>query len=289
MKASDSEKAEILAQALPYIKRYSGKTVVVKYGGAAMVNESLRAVVAQDLALMSAVGIRTVLVHGGGPEIDATLRRLGKEPEFVGGLRYTDEETMDVVQMVLAGKINKDLVAMIERQGGKAVGLCGVDGCLLPAHRLCGEKDLGLVGEIEGVNREVLDLVLGSGFIPVVSTVAIGSGEDEKLYNVNADTAAAEIALALQAEKFILLTDVPGILRDQSAVDTLLADLKCSEVPALIQSGAISGGMLPKVKCCVRAVEGGVPRAHIIDGRSPHSLLLEVFSDRGIGTMIRKD
>jgi len=289
MNASDSEKAEILAQALPYIKRYSGKTIVVKYGGAAMVNESSRAVVAQDLSLMSAVGIRTVLVHGGGPEIDTVLRRLGKEPEFVDGLRYTDEETMDIVQMVLAGKTNKDLVAMIERQGGRAIGLCGADGCLLPAHRFCGGKDLGLVGEIEGVNREVLDLALNSGFIPVVSTIAIGTGEDEKLYNVNADTAAAEIAVALGAEKFILLTDVPGILRDQSSVGTLLPELRCSEVSALVAGGVISGGMLPKVKCCVRAVEGGVPRAHIIDGRSPHSLLLEVFSDRGIGTMIRKD
>jgi len=286
MTVTDSERAEILAQALPYIKRYAGKTVVVKYGGAALVNESARAVVAQDLALMSCVGIRTVLVHGGGPEIDATLRRLGKEPEFVGGLRYTDEETMDVVEMVLAGKVNKDLVAVIGRQGGKAVGLCGADGCLLPAHRLEKGPDLGLVGEIEGVNREILDLALGAGFIPVVATVAMGTGDDERLYNVNADTAAAEIAVALGAEKFILLTDVPGILRDPSDEGTLIQELRHGEVASLVESGVVTKGMIPKVRCCVRAVEGGVKRAHIIDGRSPHSLLLEVFSDRGIGTMI---
>jgi acetylglutamate kinase len=193
---------------------------------------------------------------------------------------------MDVVEMVLAGKVNKDLVAVIERQGGKAIGLCGVDGCLLPAHRLAKGPDLGLVGEIEGVNREILDLALGAGFIPVIATIAMGSGDDDKLYNVNADTAAAEIAVAIGAEKLVLLTDVPGILRDSRDINTLIPELKCKEVSGLVESGVVSKGMIPKVQCCVRAVEGGVKRAHIIDGRLPHSLLLEVFSDRGIGTMI---
>lgn len=286
MIVSDSAKADILAQALPYIRRYAGKTVVVKYGGAAMVNEGVRSAVAQDLALMTCVGIRTVLVHGGGPEIDTALRRLGKEPQFVGGLRYTDEETMEVVQMVLAGKVNKDLVATIQRHGGAALGLCGMDGGLLLAHRLENGADLGLVGEIEAVNRKALEIALEAGFIPVVATVAMGSGDDEQVYNVNADTAAAEIAIALGAEKLILLTDVPGILRDPGDENTLVSELSRGEAARLAERNIISKGMIPKVACCVRAVDGGVSRAHIIDGRSPHSLLLEVFSDRGIGTMI---
>jgi len=292
MSISQSEKALILAQALPYIQRYRGKTVVVKYGGAAMVNESLRAAVAEDLVLMSCVGIRTVLVHGGGPEIDAMLRRLGKEPVFIGGLRYTDEETMEVVQMVLAGKVNKDLAGLIRRAGGRALGLCGLDGGLLSAERRTsagadGEVvDLGLVGEIVRVEAEVLRTALDGGYIPVVATVAGGVGGDPKSYNVNADSAAAAIAIALGAEKLLLLTDVPGILRNMRDEGTLIKELRRSELEGYIKEGIVSKGMIPKVECCARAVDGGVARAHIIDGRSPHSLLIELFSDAGIGTMI---
>jgi acetylglutamate kinase len=284
---SDSEKAALLAQALPYIRRYQGKTVVVKYGGAAMVNESLREAVAEDLVLMGCVGIRAVLVHGGGPEIDAMLRRLGKEPQFIGGLRYTDEETMEVVQMVLAGKVNKELAGLIGRAGGKAIGLCGLDGGLLSARRReAGGVDLGLVGEIAEVRTEVLEAALAGGFVPVVATVAGGVGGDHKSYNVNADTAAADIAIALGAEKLLLLTDVPGILRDLRDEGTLIKEIRRSELGDYIKGGIVSKGMIPKVECCARAVDGGVRRAHIIDGRSPHSLLVELFSDAGIGTMI---
>jgi acetylglutamate kinase len=281
-----NERAAILAQALPYIQRYAGKTIVVKYGGAAMVNESLRAAVAEDLVLMAAVGVRAVLVHGGGPEIDAMLRRLGKEPVFVQGLRYTDEETMEVVQMVLAGKVNKDLVGLIGRAGGAALGLCGLDGGLLKAERKIGGPDLGLVGEIREVNSGVLSAALDGGFIPVVATVSGGLGNDVKSYNVNADTAAAEIAAALGAEKLVLLTDVPGILRDLKDEQTLIKELPRSEIEGLKKEGILSKGMIPKVACCASAVDGGVKRAHIIDGRVPHSLLVELFSDAGIGTMI---
>ncbi len=293
MGISDSEKAGILAQALPYIQRFQGKTIVVKYGGAAMVNESVRAAVAEDLVLMSCVGIRTVLVHGGGPEIDAMLRRLGKEPVFVDGLRYTDEETMEVVQMVLAGKVNKDLVGLIQRSGGKALGLCGLDGGLLAAKRKTAGPggtacpDLGLVGEIVEVRAEVLLAAMDGGYIPVVATVAGGVGGDGKSYNVNADSAAAEIAVALRAEKLILLTDVPGILRDVRDKGTLIKQMRRSEMDGFVKEGMVSKGMIPKVECCARAVDGGVARAHIIDGRSPHSLLVELFSDSGIGTMIQ--
>jgi acetylglutamate kinase len=287
---SDSEKAGLLAQALPYIQSYRGKTIVVKYGGAAMVNESLRAAVAEDLVLMSCVGIRAVLVHGGGPEIDAMLRRLGKEPVFVDGLRYTDEETMEVVQMVLAGKVNKDLVGLIQRAGGAALGLCGLDGGLLSATRMGkggpGGADLGLVGEIAEVRVEVLRAAMNGGYIPVVATVAGGIGGDPKSYNVNADSAAADIAIALGAEKLLLLTDVPGILRDLRDEGTLIKEMLRSELDDYKKEGILSKGMIPKVECCARAVDGGVARAHIIDGRSPHSLLIELFSDAGIGTMI---
>jgi acetylglutamate kinase len=284
---SQSERAGILVQALPYIQRYRGKTIVVKYGGAAMVNESLRAAVAEDLVLMSCVGIRTVLVHGGGPEIDAMLRRLGKEPVFIGGLRYTDEETMEVVQMVLAGKVNKELASLIRRAGGKALGLCGLDGGLLSAERRSsGGADLGLVGEIVEVKAEVLETALAGGFVPVVATVAGGVGGDPKSYNVNADTAAADIAIALRAEKLLLLTDVPGILRDLRDEGTLIKEMRRSELEGFVKGGIVSKGMIPKVECCARAVDGGVARAHIIDGRAPHSLLVELFSDTGIGTMI---
>lgn len=286
MALSDSSRAEVLIQAFPYIERFRGRTVVVKYGGAAMVNEGIRTAVVEDLLFMASVGIRTVLVHGGGPEIDGMLRRLGKEPQFIGGLRFTDSETMEVVQMVLAGKVNKDLVALIQRGGGRALGLCGADGGLLTALPREAGPDLGLVGEITQVDPRVVNLALDSGLIPVIATVAMGGTEDEAFYNVNADTAAAEIAVALGAEKLVLLTDVPGLLRDPQDPATLIAELPRTEVPGLVKAGIVSKGMIPKVECCARAVEGGVKRSHIIDGRSPHSLLLEVFSDRGIGTMI---
>ena len=286
---TNNERAAVLSQALPYIKEFRGKTLVVKYGGAAMINESLRAEVASDLALMSCVGIRAVLVHGGGPEIDAMLRRLGKEPKFVGGLRYTDEETMEVVQMVLAGKVNKDLVGLLGKAGCPAVGLCGVDGGLITARRHSKGQDLGLVGEIESVDPAVLEAALKGGFLPVVATVAAGAegeGAAHKAYNVNADTAAAAIAVALKAEKLVLLTDVPGILRDVSDSGTLVRELPRSGAAALIKEGVVTKGMIPKVECCARAVEEGVGKAPIIDGRVPPSLLVELFTDAGIGTMI---
>ncbi len=286
---TNNERAAVLSQALPYIKAFRGKTVVVKYGGAAMINETLRAEVASDLALMSCVGIRAVLVHGGGPEIDAMLRRLGKEPKFVNGLRFTDEETMEVVQMVLAGKVNKDLVGLLGKAGCPAVGLCGVDGGLITARRHSKGEDLGLVGEIEGVNPALLEAALQGGFLPVVATVAAGAegeGAAHKAYNINADTAAAAIAVALKAEKLVLLTDVPGILRDVSDSATLVRELPRSGAAALIKEGVVTKGMIPKVECCAKAVEDGVGKAHIIDGRVPHALLVELFTDAGIGTMI---
>ncbi len=286
---TNSERAAVLSQALPYIKEFRGKTLVVKYGGAAMVNEALRADVAADLALMNCVGIRTVLVHGGGPEIDAMLRRLGKEPKFVNGLRYTDEETMDVVQMVLAGSVNKDLVNLLERSGCHALGLCGIDGGLIKARKYSKGSDLGLVGEIESVDPGPLRAALEGGFLPVVATIASAvddAGSSPRSYNVNADTAAAAIAAALGAEKLILLTDVPGILRNIDDPGTLVRELPHSEAAALIKEGIVSKGMIPKVECCAKAVEEGVGRAHIIDGRVPHSLLMELFTDAGIGTMI---
>ena len=287
MSIPNNARADILIQAMPYIRQFSGKNVVVKYGGAAMVNEGVRTAVAQDLVLMRMIGMRPVLVHGGGPEIDKLLSRLGKERVFVDGLRYTDEETMEVVQMVLAGKVNKDLADLIQRQGGKAVGLCGVDGGLLTAERYTRDgKDLGLVGEITKVDPAVLSKLMDDGFIPIVSTIAAGAGEDYNLYNINADTAAAEIAAALGAEKLLLLTDVAGILEDLSDSSTLISEIDRSQVPGLIQRGVVSGGMIPKVECCVRALSGGVRTASILDGRAPHALVLELFSDSGAGTMI---
>lgn len=285
MDIPENARADILVQALPYIKDWAGKTVVVKYGGAAMTNEYVRQAVAQDIVLMSTVGIRTVLVHGGGPEIDAMLRRIGKEPVFVKGLRYTDEETMEVVRMVLSGKVNKDIVALIDREGGRALGLSGVDGAMIKSKRYA-KEDLGFVGEVIGVDPAPLLAALAGGFVPVVSTVGVGVKDDENYYNINADTAAAEIAIALKAEKLMLLTDVPGILRDLSDLSTLIDEISRAELPELVRSGVVAKGMIPKVECCARAVEAGVSRAHIIDGRAPHSLILELFTDTGSGTMI---
>jgi acetylglutamate kinase len=283
-----ADRAEILVNALPYIQKFLGKTVVVKYGGNAMINEDLKAAVIQDVILMSCVGIRTVLVHGGGPEIEAMLKKIHKESRFINGLRYTDEETMEIVQMVLCGKINKDLCSLIQQRGGRAMGLCGIDGALLQARRLrTGGEDLGLVGEIETVDTRLLDSVLDTGVIPVVSSVAYGIGEETGLsLNINADTAAAKIAGALGAEKLLLMTDVRGLLRDVQNPDSLIKEICRSDLEALKKDGIVSKGMIPKVDCCTLALDGGVKKAHIIDGRLPHALLIELFTDEGIGTMI---
>ena len=286
MEFSYADRAKVLAEALPYIQKYSGKTVVVKYGGNAMVSDELRRAVISDIILLKLVGINVVVVHGGGPEINEMLSRVGKESRFVGGLRYTDRETMDIVQMVLCGKVNKDLVATMNRAGGSAVGLCGLDGGMLQAVRMNKDGvDYGLVGDIVAVQPKAILDAIQDGFIAVISTVAHGVDEDTS-YNVNADTAAARIAVALGAEKLILLTDVRGLLRDRNDESTLISQVRLSEVPLLVREGVISGGMIPKVDCCVDAVRNGVSRTHILDGRIHHSILIEVLSHAGIGTMI---
>jgi acetylglutamate kinase len=283
---SNPDRAEVLIHALPYIQKYRGRTMVIKYGGNAMLNAALKAAVIEDLILMNCVGIRTVLVHGGGPEIENMLSALGKESRFVNGLRYTDEETMEVVQMVLCGKVNKDITALIENSGGRALGLCGIDGAMLKARKLSG-GELGLVGEITAVDTSVLENILSAGSIPVVSSVAIGTDEDEgKVFNVNADTAAAKIAAALGAEKLILMTDVRGILKDLHDENSLVKVADRAALETLKQSGIISKGMIPKVDCCLLAMDAGVKKAHIIDGRLTHAVLIELFTDEGIGTMI---
>ena len=277
------ERAEVLAEALPYIQKFYGKTIVVKYGGNAMISEDLRKAVISDIILLSLVGIRVVVVRGGGPEISAMLKKIGKESRFVDGLRYTDAETMDIVQQILCGKVNKDLVATLNRTGGRAVGLCGMDAGLFQARRL--DEKYGLVGEIVQVDPQPVEDCLGNGYVPVVSTVAQGV-DAETAYNINADTAAAKLAVALHAEKLILLTDVRGLLRDAHDEETLIHVAHLHEIPGLVKDGVISGGMIPKVDCCVEAVRQGVPRTHILDGRIPHSILIEMLSDKGIGTMI---
>ena len=278
--------AGVLIEALPYIQKYYGKTVVVKYGGNAMVNEELKDAVIHDIVLLSLVGVRVVVVHGGGPEINAMLKKIGKKSEFVNGLRYTDRETMDIVQMVLCGKVNKDLVTLLNHAGGRGVGLCGIDGGLFQAVRKVDEDgtDYGYVGDIKKVNPEPVIDMLDAGYIPVISTVAQGIDEDTG-YNINADLAASKLAVALQAEKLILLTDVRGLLLDRNDESTLLPEVKVSGVPKLIKDGVIAGGMIPKVDCCVEAVREGVRRANIQDGRVAHSILIELFSDNGVGTM----
>ena len=286
MNLSHSDRAQVLVEALPYIQRYYGKTIVVKYGGNAMVSDELRKAVISDIILLKLVGINVVVVHGGGPEINELLEKTGKESRFVNGLRYTDEETMEAVQMVLCGKVNKNLVMTLNRAGGQAVGLCGLDGGMLQAVRRRVEGvDYGLVGDVTEVNPKVILDAIHDGFIPVVSTVAQGA-DAETSYNVNADTAAAKIAVAVGAEKLILLTDVRGLLRDRSDESTLISQVRLPEVPELVGQGIITGGMIPKVACCVDAVENGVRRTHILDGRIPHSILIEVLSHAGIGTMI---
>ena len=278
-----AQRAQVLAEALPYIQKYYGKTVVVKYGGNAMISDELRRAVISDLILLHLVGIRVVVVHGGGPEISEMLQKLGKESRFVDGLRHTDEETMDVVQQVLCGKVNKNLVATLNQTGGRAVGLCGMDAGLFQAKML--DEKYGLVGEITAVEPTVVVDALENGYIPVVSTVAQGT-DGPTAYNINADTAAAKLAVALKAEKLLLLTDVRGLLRDPADEDTLLPEVRLSQVPGLVKDGVIQGGMLPKVTCCVEAVRSGVKNAVILDGRIPHSLLIELLSDAGIGTML---
>ena len=276
--------SKVLVEALPYFKQWCGKVVVVKYGGNAMLNEELKAAVMEDIILLSTIGIKVVLVHGGGPEINNMLSKIGKESKFVDGLRYTDSETMEVVQMVLTGKLNKDIVGLLLQKGGKAVGLSGVDSGLIRARKT--EKDLGFVGEVTSVNPEIINSLLDKGFIPVVSTVALGEEGDSSRYNINADTAAAKIAVALKSEKFVQLTNVPGVLRNIDDSSTLIKRIERTALGSLKATGIIAGGMIPKIECCLTALEGGVPRTHIIDGRVPHSLLIEMFSDRGIGTMI---
>ncbi|MEN6297485.1 MAG: acetylglutamate kinase [Rectinema sp.] len=284
----DQFDADVLIEALPYLRRFSGKIIVIKYGGAAMINEGVRQTVIQDLILMQQVGMKPVLVHGGGPEIDRMLKKFNKETVSVEGLRYTDDETMEIVQMVLAGKVNKDLVELFSRTGGKAVGICGSDGGLFMAKRLRKNgQDLGLVGDIQAVNTEMVRVLLDNGIIPVVASIALRSDEEGGFYNVNADTAAGALAIALKAEKLILLTDVPGVMEDKTDLGTLIREMDVQMAKTLMKKGVIKAGMIPKVEGCLQAIAQGVSAAHIVDGRSPHSLLVELFTDTGMGTMIR--
>ena len=281
MEISNNIRAQVLVEALPYIQKYTNKIVVIKYGGNAMINEELKDAVMGDIALLSLIGIKVVLVHGGGPEITDMLNKVGKKSEFVDGLRVTDKETADIVQMVLAGKVNKSLVALLGRLGCKAVGLCGADNHLITAEAK--DERLGYVGEITGINPEpILDL-LNLGYIPVVSTT--GCDADGNVYNINADTAAAKIAGVLNAASFISMTDIAGLLRDKDDPSTLIPKVYVSDSPQLINEGIISGGMIPKIECCREAIRRGVEKVFIIDGRVPHALLIETLTDEGLGTM----
>ena len=277
---TNMERAEVLTAALPYIRKYTGQTVVVKYGGNAMINKQLKQQVMEDIVLLWLIGVRVVLVHGGGPEISDLMDRLGKKPEFVDGLRVTDRETMDIVQMVLAGKVNKTLVNLLEMKGGKAVGLSGMDGRLLQ----CSAKDerLGFVGEIQKVHINPVTDLLGNGYIPVVSTV--GCDKSGNAYNINGDTAAAYIAGALGAKTLIMMTDIAGILKDKNDPSTLIPEISLDELSSLQENGIISGGMIPKVECCATAISRGVKNVVIMDGRVPHSILMELLTDEGAGT-----
>ena len=287
MKNNNMVRAKTLVEALPYIQKFTGKVVVIKYGGNAMISEELFDAVIEDMILLQLVGIRAVLVHGGGPDISEMLDKLGMKSHFVNGLRYTDKETMDVVQSVLCGKVNKDLVSTIARKGGSAVGLCGLDGKLLEAHKMDkGDgEDYGLVGDIVNVNPEVVLQAISDGHIPVIATVAYGI-DNETAYNVNADTAAAKLAIALGAEKLILLTNTRGVLREKDKEETLIQQIEKHEIEDLVAQGIIEGGMIPKIECCADAINGGVHRTHILDGRTPHSILIEMLTDEGAGTMI---
>jgi len=279
----EATRVRVLSEALPYIQQFSGRTVVVKYGGAAMKDSSLKDKVMRDIVFLSCVGLRPVVVHGGGPEINSWLDKLGIEPQFKDGLRVTDAATMDVVEMVLVGRVNKEIVSLINQAGGLAVGICGKDGNLIKA-RPEGRQGIGFVGEVNSIDVKLLNSLVSSGYIPVVSSVA--ADETGQAYNINADTVAGELAAALGAEKLILLTDTAGILKDYKDPSTLLAKVDIQEARQLISSGVVSGGMIPKVGCCVRSLAQGVKAAHIIDGRIPHSLLLEIFTDAGIGSML---
>ena len=283
MEISNEIKTQVLVQALPYIQKYNNKVIVIKYGGNAMINDDLKNAVMSDLVLLSLVGIKVVLVHGGGPEITDMLKRVGKESKFVNGLRYTDQETAEIVQMVLAGKINKSLVSLLHQHQGKAMGLCGIDGAMFQVEKHKGESDLGFVGDVTAVDTAPIQVALQNGYIPVISTV--GADDEGNIYNINADTAAAQIAASLHAENLILMTDIKGLLRDKDDESTLIPFVQVSEVPSLVRQGIISGGMIPKIECCVESVRRGVKRAVILDGRIAHSILIEIFSDEGIGTM----
>ena len=283
---------DVLIEALPYIKKFHGKKILIKYGGHAMVDEESKTSTARDTVLLKYVGMKPLIVHGGGPEISRSMDKLGKEPKFIKGLRVTDKETMEIIEMVLVGKISTEIVSELINHDGKAISLSGKDSSLIFAHKKPASKideeivDLGLVGEVDCVNNDLLEMFLDNDYIPVISPVGIA--EDGTSLNLNADTAAGEVASAVDAEKLIILTDVPGVLRDPNDPDSLIMEIKVDEVPGLIEEGIISGGMIPKIETCVRAIENGVESCHIIDGRKKHSLLLEIFTTEGIGTMIRK-
>ena len=281
---SNAQRAEVLTAALPYIKRYSGKTVVIKYGGNAMINETLKQQVMEDIALLWLIGVKVVLVHGGGPEISQTMEKFGKEAKFVNGLRVTDKETVDIVQMVLAGKINKTLVNLIQMKGGHAMGLSGIDGGIIEATMK--DESLGYVGKITKIRPQPIEALLEKNYIPVISTVA--SDHQGNTYNINGDTAAARIAGALNAERLIMMTDIAGILMDKDDPSTLIPHITVEEAKKLYDSGVISGGMIPKVDCCIDAIEHGVENVVIMDGRIPHSILMELLTDEGAGTMVMK-
>ena len=290
------EKANILIEALPYIRKFYGKTVVIKYGGHAMINDDLKQAVIEDVILMKLIGINPVIIHGGGPEITDMLKRVDIPSQFVSGCRVTDPATMEIVEMVLVGKINKEIVAQINRHGGKAVGFSGKDANLIQAVKKLGKAvdgegnermlDIGFVGDVKKINPDILQTVINEGYIPVVAPV--GVGDEGESYNINADYVAGEVAIALKADKFILLTDVEGIFEDFDNKSSLISELKLDQVDQMINRGVISGGMIPKVECCAQAVKGGVTTTHILDGRTPHSILLEIFTDKGIGTMVVK-
>ena len=282
---SNSIKAQVLNDALPYIQKYHDKIVVIKYGGNAMTSDELKNAVMSDIVLLSLVGIKAVLIHGGGPEINQMLQKVGIESKFVDGLRYTDKETAEIVRMVLAGKVNKELVALLEQHNGTALGLCGSDGKMLKVRKMKGDDDLGYVGEITDVDVKPIMDALNNGYIPVVATVATDS--EGQVYNINADTAASRIASALGAENLILMTDIRGLLRDKDDETSLIPEVNVSEVPFLVKQGIISGGMIPKIECCVEAVRRGVQKTCIIDGRIPHSILIEILSNEGIGTLFK--
>ena len=281
MELTKAQRAEILIQALPYIQKYNDKIIVVKYGGNAMINDELKEAVMGDIVLLSLIGIKVVLVHGGGPEITEMLTKIGKKSEFVDGLRVTDQESVDIVQMVLAGKVNKNLVNLLQNKGGKAIGLCGMDGHMIEAKVL--DRRLGYVGEVTDINVEPILDVLEKGYIPVVATV--GCDKDGNSYNINADTVAARLAGELKAECLISMTDIVGLLRDKDDPSTLIPKVYVSDAPKLMRDGVISGGMIPKVNCCIEAIRRGVNKVFIIDGRIPHSILIEVLTDEGVGTM----